>query len=161
MASEVVDVLLIGSGAAGGPFAWHLSKVRGLKIVCLEQGDWVKKPRENASEGESQAQRLRTPRPSRKSVIYPKNGYPFDYSESYWVPVLGNAVGGGTIHYGGTWNRLHPSEFTARTADGRDDSWPIRYSDLARYYDWIDNTVGVSGVPGNPAFPQRSVQFLP
>jgi len=31
---DVVDILLIGSGASGGPFAWYLSQVKGLRIVC-------------------------------------------------------------------------------------------------------------------------------
>jgi choline dehydrogenase-like flavoprotein len=35
-----VDVLLIGSGGSGGPFAWLLSTAPKLKILCLEQGDW-------------------------------------------------------------------------------------------------------------------------
>ena len=33
--NDIVDILLIGSGAAGGPFAWHLSEVPGLSLVCL------------------------------------------------------------------------------------------------------------------------------
>ena len=37
---DVADILVIGSGASGGVFAWHLSKIPGIKIVCLEQGDW-------------------------------------------------------------------------------------------------------------------------
>ena len=34
------DVVIVGAGASGAAAAWNLSK-SNLKIVCLEQGDWV------------------------------------------------------------------------------------------------------------------------
>ena len=37
---EIVDVLIIGSGASGAAVAWSLAETR-MKILCLEQGDWV------------------------------------------------------------------------------------------------------------------------
>jgi choline dehydrogenase-like flavoprotein len=36
-----VDVLIIGAGASGAAVAWSLAETR-MRIVCLEQGDWVK-----------------------------------------------------------------------------------------------------------------------
>ena len=38
---EIVDVLIIGSGASGAAVAWSLADTR-MKILCLEQGDWIK-----------------------------------------------------------------------------------------------------------------------
>jgi choline dehydrogenase-like flavoprotein len=35
-----VDVLIIGAGASGAAVAWSLADTR-MKIVCLEQGDWM------------------------------------------------------------------------------------------------------------------------
>ncbi len=40
MSDEVVDVLIVGAGAAGAAMAWSLSDTR-MKIVCLEQGGWM------------------------------------------------------------------------------------------------------------------------
>ena len=40
-ADEIVDVLIIGSGASGAAVAWGLAETR-MKILCLEQGDWIK-----------------------------------------------------------------------------------------------------------------------
>ena len=61
MAGNPVDVLLIGSGASGGPFAWYLSRTPGVTVMCLEQGDW---DRESViQETQEQWQRLVKPRP--------------------------------------------------------------------------------------------------
>ena len=38
---EIVDVLIIGAGASGAAVAWSLAETR-MKILCLEQGDWIK-----------------------------------------------------------------------------------------------------------------------
>jgi choline dehydrogenase-like flavoprotein len=40
-ADETVDVLIVGAGASGAAVAWSLAETR-MKILCLEQGDWVK-----------------------------------------------------------------------------------------------------------------------
>jgi len=168
---DTTDILIIGSGASAGPFAWHLSQVPGIKIVCLEQGDWVN-PQESLTEtrqraetvitSEAQAQRQRlVAEPPREGVRYVANGYPYDYSRSYWEPILGNAVGGATVHYTAAWSRMHPSDFVVKSLDGIADDWPIRYWDLAPYYDLNDNMVGIAGVPGNPAYPPKSVDLMP
>lgn len=38
---DKVDVLIIGSGASGAAVAWSLADTN-MRIVCLEQGDWVR-----------------------------------------------------------------------------------------------------------------------
>ena len=39
--NEKVDVLIIGSGASGAAVAWSLADTQ-MRILCLEQGDWMK-----------------------------------------------------------------------------------------------------------------------
>ena len=154
MAKEIADVLIIGSGASGGPFAWFLSQLAGVKVVCLEQGDWPEKATYSSNgEGDGQRQRLTTPPSPQAGVRHFRNGYPYDYTQSDWQPILGHAVGGGSVHYSAVWARLHPSDFVARSLDGVADNWPITYWDLAPYYDLNDRTVGVAGIPGNTAYP--------
>jgi choline dehydrogenase-like flavoprotein len=157
--SDSVDILLIGSGASGGPFAWALSKIAGISITCLEQGDWdqLSVVREN----QEQWQRLVKPAPKLPGVIYFNNGYPIDRTDSYWEPIMGNNVGGAMVHYGAGWDRFVPGDFVQRSVTGTGDDWPITYWDLAPYYDQNDNFVGVAGVAGNPMFPNRSVNLLP
>ena len=158
--SDMADVLIIGSGASGGPFAWSLSKVPGIRVVCLEQGDWVAPPADSRAEGAGERQRLVTP-PPREGIRHFANGYPYDHSESYWQPILGNAVGGAMVHYGAVCARLRTSDFVAGSLSGVGEDWPIRYWDLEPYYDSNDRMVGVSGVPGNPAYPPKAVGLLP
>ena len=40
MSDSRTDVLIVGAGASASAFAWSLADTR-MKIVCLEQGDWV------------------------------------------------------------------------------------------------------------------------
>ena len=54
---EMADVVIIGAGASGGAVAWSLADTR-MKIVCLEQGDWMK-PTDYPSNGRDwEAQQL-------------------------------------------------------------------------------------------------------
>ena len=158
--ADIADVLIIGSGASGGPFAWSLSQVPGIKVVCLEQGDWAARPPASREQGDGERRRLVTP-PPRDGIRHFANGYPYDHSASYWQPILGNAVGGATVHYAALWARLRPSDFVAGSLSGVGEDWPIDYWDLAPYYDSNDRRVGVSGVPGNPAYPPKPVDLMP
>ena len=38
--NDPVDVLIIGSGASGAAVAWSLADTK-MRIVCMEQGDWM------------------------------------------------------------------------------------------------------------------------
>ena len=72
-----------------------------------------------------------------------------------------NAVGGSSIYYGAEWPRLVPSDFRVKTVDGVADDWPISYNDLKPYHDEVDAFIGVSGVDGDPAYPDGLTYPLP
>jgi len=40
---ENYDIVIVGSGAAGSAALWNLSSIKGLKILCIEQGSKIKK----------------------------------------------------------------------------------------------------------------------
>ncbi len=146
------DVLVIGAGPSGSVVS-HTLATRGFSVVCLEQGDWVN-PSDfpaNHPEWELLIQERWHHDPNVRRL---PSDYPTDITDSDMSPVMFNAVGGSSIFYGAEWPRLMPSDFRVRTVDGVCDDWPISYQDLAPYYDEVDAFIGVSGLGGDPAYPE-------
>ncbi|HEX9547139.1 MAG TPA: GMC family oxidoreductase N-terminal domain-containing protein [Acidimicrobiales bacterium] len=156
---EVADVVVVGSGPSGSVVT-HTLAARGFKVVCLEQGDWVS-PADypaNYPEWELLIQKQWAHDPNERRL---PADFPMEVSDSDMWPVMFNAVGGSSIFYGAEWPRLLPSDFRVRTLDGVCDNWPITYADLAPYNDRIDAFIGVSGLGGDPAYPEGLDYPLP
>jgi|TARA_Y100000310_G_scaffold321212_1_gene378557 choline dehydrogenase-like flavoprotein len=157
MAEDPVDVLIIGSGASGAAVAWSLADTR-MKIVCLEQGDWMK-PSEYPSAGrewETRQDYAIGPNRRKLPADYPVNdtGSPISVANF-------NAVGGATILYAGHFPRFHPGDFRIKTLDGVADDWPIDYATLEPYYAENDRMMGISGLAGDPAYPPKEPLMPP
>ena len=150
---NVADVLLIGAGASGGAFAWSLSEA-GIKVVCLEQGGWVPMNAYPTSEPDSQLH-WQTDFAANPNVRGLREDYPVNEDETPISPLMYNAVGGSTIHWGSHFPRFHPSDFRLKTLDGVADDWPLDYFELEPYYDLNDRMHGVSGLRGDPAYPPK------
>src|SRR6478609_5210330 len=157
--NETVDVLIIGSGASGAAVAWSLADTR-MKILCLEQGDWMKQS-DYPSNGRDWEARLYgdfATSPNRR-------GRPSDYpvnDDNSPIKVLNfNAVGGSTIMYTGHYHRLHPSDFRVRSLDGVADDWPIDYATLEPFFAENERMTGVSGLAGDPAYPPKQPPMPP
>jgi len=161
MAKDRIDVLVIGSGAAGGALTWRLTEL-GVKVVCLEQGGWIDPASMASAHLNYESHIMRgdfnwDPNTRKLPEDYPieKEG-DFNYKIS-----MVNAVGGTTIHWQGHFPRFHPSDFRAKSLDGFADDWPISYEELEPYYDLNDEMIGVSGLSGDPANPPRSARQTP
>lgn len=159
MAEDAVDVLIIGAGASGAAIAWSLADTR-MKIVCLEQGDWMN-PLEYPSTG-----RDWEARPFDDFSISPNRrklaaDYPINEDDSPIKVANFNGVGGGTILYAGHFPRFHPSDFRVKTLDGVADDWPLDYDTLAPFYAENDRMMGVSGLEGDPAYPDGKKSMMP
>ena len=157
MSNDKVDVLIIGAGASGAAFAWSIADTR-MKVLCLEQGDWV-----NPSDYPSTRMNWEgdkafhiDPNVRRRITDYPING------ENSPITVTNfNGVGGGTILYAGHYPRFHPSDFRVKTLDGVADDWPINYEILEPFYNENDRMTGVAGLSGDPAYPPKHPTMPP
>lgn len=158
MPIEPVDVLIVGAGASGAAVAWSLADTR-MRILCLEQGDWMN-PSEYPSSGrdwESRHSGDFSISPNRRNRV---TDYPINDANSPIKVANFNAVGGSTILYAGHYPRFHPSDFRVKSLDGVGDDWPIDYETLEPYYDENDRMTGVSGLAGDPAYPPKP-QVMP
>jgi choline dehydrogenase-like flavoprotein len=148
---EIVDVLIIGSGASGAAVAWSLAETR-MKILCLEQGDWIKSSDYPTVGRDWEARRYTdfdiSPNRRGRDTDYPVND-----DDSPMKVANFNGVGGSTILYTAHFPRMHPSDFRVRSLDGVADDWPVDYRTLEPYFEENDRMMGVAGLAGDPAYP--------
>jgi choline dehydrogenase-like flavoprotein len=156
--SDIVDVLIIGAGASGAAIAWSLAETK-MRIVCLEQGDWMKSGEfpSTRRDFEARADGSFAISPNRRQR---DTDYPIHEDGSAIKVANFNAVGGGTILFGAHTPRFHPSDFRVKSLDGIADDWPIDYETLAPFYAVNDRMMGISGLAGDPAYPPKA-QVMP
>ena len=159
MKNPPVDVLIIGAGASGAAMAWSLADTR-MRILCLEQGDWVK-PSDYPSNGRDWEARQLAEFNFSPNVRAAPADYPINEVDSPIKIANYNGVGGGTVLYAGHFPRFHPSDFRVRSLDGVADDWPIDYHTLAPFYAENDRMMGVSGLSGDPAYPPKEPMMPP
>ena len=90
-----------------------------------------------------------------------KSDYPINDQESPISVVNYNGVGGSTVLYAAHFPRLHPSDFKVKSLDGVAEDWPIDYFQLEPYYQQNDKNIGVSGLDGDPAYPDKQLPLPP
>jgi choline dehydrogenase-like flavoprotein len=153
--NEPVDVLIIGAGASGAAVAWSLAETR-MRILCLEQGDWVKQWEypSNFRDWEVRMEREFSPNPN---VRRRPEDYPINEDDSPVSLLNFNGVGGSTILYAAHFPRPHPSDFRVKSLDGVADDWPIDYATLEPWYALNDRMMGVAGLAGDPAYPPHEL----
>ena len=155
----IADVLVVGAGASGAAFTWSLAQA-GINVVCLEQGGWVAEDAFPTSDADAQIH-LQTdfhPDPGFRGL---PADYPVNETETPIAPLMYNAVGGSLIHWGAHFPRFHPSDFRVKTLEGVAEDWPVTYEELEPYYDENDRMMGVSGLMGDPAYPEKPERPCP
>ncbi len=155
----VYDVVIVGAGPSGAVAAKRLAE-GGLSVICLEQGEYPDYTLIRSSEPEFELTKDRFFGwyPNRRKA---EHDYPINDTESDVAPLMWNGVGGSSMLYAAAWHRLKPSDFRVRTVDGIADDWPLSYQDLAPFYARVENDFAVSGVGGDPAYPDFDVPLPP
>ncbi|MFI5393969.1 MAG: GMC family oxidoreductase [Candidatus Binatia bacterium] len=159
MSEEPVDVLIVGSGAAGAAFAWSLAETR-MNILCLEQGDWMDPAKYPGMSNDWELHQLGDFALS-PNARGRREDYPVNDSASPIQTSMFNAVGGSTIMYAAHFPRFHPADFKVKTLDGVAADWPVDYQRLEPYYAVNARMMGVSGLAGDPAYPPKEVPLPP
>lgn len=156
---QIYDVVIIGAGPSGAVAARSLAQA-GLSVIVLEQGEYPDYTLVKNAEPEFELTRDQFFGwyPNRRKAA---SDYPINDSESDVAPLMWNGVGGSSVLYAAAWNRLRPSDFRVRTLDGVAADWPLSYEDLAPYYSRVEVDFAVSGVSGDPAYPDFEVPLPP
>ena len=150
------DVVIVGSGAAGGMAAFSLTKA-GLRCILLEAGrDYDPQAEVNMFAPESDAPLRGAATPDKPFGYFDAtvgggwqvDGEPYTLREGsdfrWYRPRM---LGGRTNHWGRHVPRFGPYDFKPFSRDGLGVDWPIGYDDLAPFYDRVERMVGVNGGP--------------
>ncbi|MBK9149928.1 MAG: GMC family oxidoreductase [Saprospiraceae bacterium] len=177
-ANEVsYDAIVIGSGISGGWAAKELTE-KGLKTLVLERGRMVKHgdyPTANLDDWELPNRNRMTLEELKDYPVQSRTGYTINPAQIHWWPkdtehpyteikpfdwIRAYHVGGRSLLWGRQSYRLSPMDFEANLKDGIAVDWPVRYEDIAPWYDYVEKFIGVSGQKeGLAQLPDG--QFLP
>lgn len=168
MSVKEYDAIVVGSGITGGWAAKELTE-RGLNVLMIERGPEVKHgnyPTEHKAMydfkfrllGDKRRYAKRYPEQS-KSWFFNEGTEHFfvdDIDNPYTTPdhkpfnwVRGHQLGGRSLMWGRQSYRWSAKNFEENKLDGHGVDWPIRYDDIAPWYDHVEKFIGVSGSPIN------------
>jgi len=160
---EAYDAIVIGTGISGGWAAKELCE-NGLKTLVLERGPMVQhlndyttmmkdpwdfelRGQASLEESKRQEKQARTGYVTKKQsshffvddIVHPYN----ETKRFDWI--RGYHVGGRSLTWGRQSYRLSDLDFEANKKEGIGVDWPIRYKDIAPWYDYVESYIGVSG----------------
>src|SRR5262245_28517410 len=155
--SDVVDFVIVGSGAAGGIIAKELSTA-GHTVVVLEQGPRLSERQFDHDEFGTFMRGHNINDPASQPHTFRPTSQ--EAAKQRQVLVYGRLVGGSNAHFTGNFWRLRPSDFNEASRLGGVSGtgfvdWPLTYEELEPYYTKAEWELGVSGEPG-PFDPPRS-----
>lgn len=162
MIKEHFDAIVIGTGISGGWAAKELCE-NGLKTLVLERGRMVKHgdyPTMHDDPWDMELRGATTVEDKKRQEKQSRTGYTTAAESKHWFVddlkhpynetkrfdwMRGYHVGGRSLTWGRQSYRLSDLDFTANLKDGHGVDWPIRYNDLAPWYDYVEKYVGISG----------------
>ncbi|WP_248703395.1 GMC family oxidoreductase [Curtobacterium sp. MWU13-2055] len=147
---DVVDVVVVGTGAGGAPLLASLAR-RGLRVVALEAGRNTEPgehvPDEVAAPGDINWMDERLSGGGAPTAFGPNNS--------------GTGVGGSTLHWGAFTPRPSTHDLSLRSASGVGEDWPISHAELTGWIEQVEHDVGVAGPEHYPWDPSRRYRMRP
>jgi choline dehydrogenase-like flavoprotein len=175
-AQNTFDAIVVGSGVSGGWAAKELTE-KGLKVIMLDRGKNIEhaKDYETALKAPWQLKhRGRLTQAQKDSHPFLTRDYPYNgFTEKYWfndsdAPYAEekrfdwyrpDIIGGKSIMWGRHSYRFSDIDFEANAKEGIAIDWPIRYKDIAPWYDYVEKFAGISGSKeGLPQLPDGQFQ---
>src|SRR6202140_2766405 len=173
MATNTYDAIVVGSGITGGWGAKELGE-KGLATLVLEAGRPIDPDTDYAEHvpewevrfrGMSDRKKVQETCPgmdegnSKFFVNDKQNPYTTEPGKPFlWI--RGRQVGGRSIIWGRQSYRWSDLDFEANLRENVGVDWPIRYQDIAPWYDHVEDFAGISGqAEGLPQLPDS--KFLP
>ncbi len=171
----IFDAIIVGSGISGGWAAKELCE-KGLKVLMLERGvnvvhanyptatkePWEFPHRLHLSEEDKRSQFIQSRhwsfREDNKHFYINDQDNPYEETKRFdWI--RGNIVGGRSLLWSRACYRWSDLDFEANLKDSIAIDWPIRYKDIAPWYDYVESFIGVSGsTDGIPHLPDGIFQ---
>ncbi len=146
--NEIVDAVVIGTGAGGAPLLARLAEA-GLKVVALEAGKHWNPQADFATDEREQSKlfwRFERLSAGEDPVHFGSNN-------------SGIGVGGSTLHYTAYTPRPQPDGFHLYAEFGVACNWPFGYYDLEPYFDELESFLGISGPSPYPWGPPRKSKY--
>lgn len=156
---DKVDVVVVGTGWAGGIISAELSKA-GFQVVALERGKNQTRDDYTGVKDELRyTNRFEMMQNLSADTVTSRNtldevALPVRLQSEY---MSGNDLGGGSVHWAGATYRMKPYDFEiySKTVEryGKEkipegmmlQDWGISYKDFEQYYDKFEKTAGISG----------------
>ena len=161
--NEMYDAIVVGSGISGGWAAKELCE-NGLKTLVLERGRMVEHikdyhtmnmdpwdfkykgnlPKEEKAKQLKQSRSGYTTDEAHRHFFVNDLDHPYNETKRFdWL--RGYHVGGRSLVWGRQSYRLSDIDFEANKKEGIAVDWPVRYADIAPWYDKVEEFIGVSG----------------
>ncbi|PWL39685.1 GMC family oxidoreductase [Flagellimonas aquimarina] len=160
---ESYDAIVVGTGISGGWAAKELCE-NGLKTLVLERGRMVNHitdyPTANLDPWDFPNNGELSPEKMARQEKQARTGYTVKAPHHFWFVddidhpynetkrfdwMRGYHVGGRSLLWGRHSYRWSEIDFEANKKEGVAVDWPVRYKDIAPWYDKVESYIGVSG----------------
>ena len=149
------DCLVVGTGVGGATLGHALAKAR-KRVLFLEKGrvPFLHTDTLRGAYPEMGFPHVEVPTTARHAPLLAQAGRCYDEFRDgphNFIPFIGCGGGGSSALYGMAMERFFPADFEPRqhfpehSGSSLPDAWPIRYADLAPYYQRAEELYRVAG----------------